>query len=313
MYNEADNIADTVQALVAVMADFAKPWEIIFVNDGSADNTLEAALGWEKQIPQLTVLSYPVNCGRGRALRTGLNAARGRYVVTIDFDLSYSPDHILRLYQALTDSEKESDIVLGSAYMPGGTVEGVSASRLVISRLGNKILERSFPQVFKTSTCVLRGYRRHVLHALELCSDGKEIHLEILSKACALGFRITEIPAHLRNRKKGKSKFRFRRTSISHLVFLVFEKPIMIFGLAGMAFSAAGGIIGIYVVWLRFFGALNPNRPLIPLMTILLVMGSQLFCFAFIAAQNQYLRNEVYKLQKQVRIMHRNGIDGELE
>jgi len=303
MYNEAKNVNSTISSITELLSIFEKPWELLLVDDGSTDNTLEIARKASKEIDNLRIISYPVNCGRGKALRAGFEHARGRYVITIDFDLTYSPDHILQIYAELTDSDQMNDVVLGSAYMVGGRVMGVSPWRLLVSKVGNKILEYTFPQSFKTSTCILRGYRREVLQALELASDGKEIHLEILSKVCALGLVVKEIPATLSNRKGGKSKFRFRRTSASHLLFSAFERPILLFGMAGLFFLLSGFLIGCYIVWLRYFGTLNPSRPLFPLMIILLLLGSQFFCFAFIAIQNNHLRNEVYRLQKQVKIL----------
>jgi glycosyltransferase involved in cell wall biosynthesis len=300
MYNEAKNVDSTISSITQLLSTFEKPWELLLIDDGSTDNTLEIARKAEKEIDNLRVISYPVNCGRGKALRTGFAHARGKYVITIDFDLSYSPDHILSIYEQLVDPSLMNDVVLGSAYMKGGKVVGVSTFRLFISKLGNKILEYTFPQSFKTSTCILRGYKREVLDALELESNGKEIHLEILSKVCALGFIVKEIPAVLSNRKKGQSKFRFRKTSASHLLFSLFERPILLFGLTGIFFVLSGFLIGCYVVYLRYFGTLNPTRPLVPLMIILLLVGSQFFCFAFIAIQNNHLRNEVYRLQKQI-------------
>jgi len=303
MYNEADNIETTISMIKETLSDFDKPWELLLVDDGSDDNTFEIARRFETKMPNLRVLHYPLNCGRGKALRTGFNHARGKYIVTTDFDLSYSPHHIIQIYQQLTDPIQMNDVVLGSAYMKDGKVIGVSPLRHLISKLGNKILQYTFPQSFKTSTCILRGYRKEVLEALELESNGKEIHLEILSKVCALGFVVKEIPAILRNRKGGTSKFKFRRTSFSHLLFSVFERPILLFGLAGLFFIFSGFLIGCYIVWLRYFGTLNPSRPLVPLMIILLLLGSQFFCFAFIAIQNNHLRNEVYRLQKQINFL----------
>ena len=300
MYNEADNIETTISMIKETLSDFDKDWELLLVDDGSDDNTLEIARSFETEMPTLRVLHYPINCGRGKALRTGFNHARGKYIVTIDFDLSYSPQHIIQIYEQLTDPIQMNDVVLGSAYMKDGKVIGVSPLRHLISKIGNKILQYTFPQSFKTSTCILRGYRKEVLEALELESNGKEIHLEILSKVCALGFVVKEIPAILSSRKGGKSKFKFRRTSFSHLLFSVFERPILFFGLAGLFFILSGFFIGCYIVWLRYFGTLNPSRPLVPLMIILLLLGSQFFCFAFIAIQNNHLRKEVYRLQKQI-------------
>ena len=307
MYNEAKNVNSTTASIAQLLSTFEKPWELLLIDDGSTDNTLEIARKAEKEIDNLRVISYPVNCGRGRALRTGFEYARGKYVITIDFDLSYSPDHILLIYEQLVDPSLMNDVVLASAYMKGGKVIGVSPFRLFISKLGNKILEYIFPQSFKTSTCILRGYKREVLQALELASDGKEIHLEILSKVCALGFRVKEMPATLTSRKTGKSKFDLRKTSVTHFLFSIFERPILLFGITGIFFILSGFLIGCYVVYLRYFGTLNPSRPLVPLMVILLLVGSQFFCFAFIAIQNNNLRNEVYRLQKQLKRLQEEG------
>lgn len=303
MYNEAENVENTISSIRETMLDFGKPWELLFVNDGSTDNSLDIARKWEEKIDNLHVISYPVNCGRGKALRTGFENACGKYVITIDFDLSYSPDHILRIYEELTDPDQMNDVVLGSVYMKGGKAIGVSPKRLLISKIGNKILQYAFPTKFKTTTCILRGYRKEVLKALDLESNRKEIHLEIISKVCALGFRVKEIPAILTNRKEGKSKFKFRRTAFTHILFSLFEKPILLFGAAGFLLVLNGLLIGCYVVWLRFMGGLDPDRPLIPLMILLLVVGSQFLSFAFIASQNNSLRKEVYKLQSQIRLI----------
>lgn len=305
MYNEAKNVNSTISSIAELLSTFEKPWELLLIDDGSTDNTLEIARKAEKEIDSLRVISYPVNCGRGKALRTGFEHARGKYVITIDFDLSYGPDHILLIYEQLVDPSLMNDVVLGSAYMKGGKVIGVSPFRLFISKLGNKILEYTFPQSFKTSTCILRGYKREVLQALELASDGKEIHLEILSKVCALGFRVKEMPATLTSRKTGKSKFDLKKTSVTHFLFSIFERPILLFGITGIFFIISGFLIGCYVVYLRYFGTLNPSRPLVPLMVILLLVGSQFFCFAFIAIQNNNLRKEVHRLQKQINLFRK--------
>ena len=132
------------------------------------------------------------------------------------------------------DEESDTDVVLASPYMEGGATEGVPKDRLFISRLGNKILKAAIPEELNTLTCIVRCYRREVIDSLDLESDGKEIHLEILSKVLAMGYRVKEIPATLTSRKKGKSKFAFRATAVSHIVFTVFERPSSLFGLLGL-------------------------------------------------------------------------------
>ncbi|MBN2501244.1 MAG: glycosyltransferase family 2 protein [Anaerolineales bacterium] len=302
MYNEEDNVETTIQAIQAALEDFSEPWELVFVNDGSTDNTLEVARSWEAKVENLRVLSYPVNVGRGKALRTGFENARGQYVVSIDFDLTYSPDHILRLYRELKDNPNV-DVVLGSAYMKGGKTVGVAPFHLFLSRWGNRVLEIAFGGRFKTITCVLRGYRREVLEALVLESNRKEIHLEILSKVVALGYYVVEIPATLTRRQKGKSKTRFGKTSISHLLFSVYERPVILFSMLGAVLLVIGFIFGIYLSVLRFIGQLNPGRPLFYVVVLFIVTGVQLLSFGVIAGQNSFLRNEIYKLQSRLKLM----------
>ena len=300
MYNEEESMDSTIPSILNSMSEFPLCWELLLINDGSIDGTLKKAQEWEAKDNHIRVVSYPENCGRGKALRTGFDHSRGHYIISIDFDLSYSSDHILKIYDELTNPTQMVDVVLGSAYMKGGKVDGVRPVPLFFSKFGNKFLQHIFPQPLRTTTCILRGYKREVLEALELESDDKEIHLEILSKICAIGFRVKEIPAVLKSRKKGQSKSRIRRNSITHLIFMVFEKPIILFGITGLLFVGAGSSLGAYIAFLKFGGVLNPSRPLIPLMILLLLIGSQLFCFAFLASQNNLLRNEVYRLQKQV-------------
>ena len=80
MYNEADNVEHTVNSILNTLKGFEKPWELIFVNDASTDNTLDVARGWEQRVENLRVISYPVNCGRGKALKTGFDHACGKYI-----------------------------------------------------------------------------------------------------------------------------------------------------------------------------------------------------------------------------------------
>jgi hypothetical protein len=138
-----------------------------------------------------------------------------------------------------------------------------------------------------------------VLDSLELESDGKEIHLEILSKAMALGYRVKEVPAILRGRRKGRSKFKFRKTATSHLVFSIFEKPMVIFGFLGLLSLGIGLLMGLYVAYLRFSGELTPGRPLITFAILLILGGIQILSFGFIAIQIVSLRREILRIQKE--------------
>ena len=298
MYNEAENAEHTLKRVEEALASFPGSFEIIPVNDGSIDGTLEILEKVAKKNKKIKVVSYAKNAGRGRALRWGFKASRGDIVLSTDADLSFAPNYLLDIINVLR-CEEDVDFVIGSPYMPGGSVQNVPLYRLWISKLGNKILRYVMPNRIYYSTGVFRGYRRYVLDSLELESDDKEIHLEILSKAVALGYRVKEIPVVLSSRKLGKSKFKFKKTAISHLVFSIFEKPVIVFGFLGLLTLGVGFLIGIYIAYLRFSGGLTPGRPLITLALLLILGGIQILSFGFIAIQIVSLRREILRIQKE--------------
>jgi glycosyltransferase involved in cell wall biosynthesis len=298
IFNEAENAENTLARVEDALSSFKGTYEIITVNDGSTDNTLEILKSIESQNEKIKVVSYSKNIGRGMALRKGFQASKGGVVVSMDADLSYDPCYIHNLVNTLR-TEEDIDLVLASPYMPGGNVQNIPFIRLWISKLGNKILSFVMPNRIHTSTGIFRAYRRKVLESLELESDGKEIHLEILSKAMALGYQVKEIPAILKGREKGRSKFKFKKTTISHLIFSVFEKPMIVFGFLGLFIFGIGFLMGLYIVYLRFSGGLTPGRPLITFAILLILGGIQILSFGFIAIQIVSLRREILRIQKE--------------
>lgn len=219
MYNEEDNVLSTFSRLKNVLEPEGINWEIIFVNDGSTDKTFVNALELAKKEPRLKVIGYEKNTGAGKALREGFKAAQGEYIISVDFDLSYSAEQVLNLYKTLS-SRPDLDALFGSCYKKGGRVEGVDSWRLFVSWLGNVVLSIVFGGRVHTVTCVFRGYKKNIIKSLILSLDTKDIHLEILAQLISRKKKIAEIPAVLRVRKKGKSKFRFWKTSKNHLRFI---------------------------------------------------------------------------------------------
>ena len=297
VFNEEENIAVTVERVCRNLNQNALTFELVIVNDGSTDNTGERLHALQNDFPQIRAINYYPNMGRGMALRRGFQEAAGQFVVSIDADLSYDESHIVRLYENLKENPS-TDIVLGSVYMRGGEMRNVPWNRRIISRLGNWILSFALRGKFKTITCVLRGYKKGVVQSLDLTSTGKEIHLEILLKAVAYGFSIAEIPATLTWRKKGRSKFRVTSTSISHLLFSVAMRPMILFGMLGLIMIALGVGIGLQVTYLWLQNQLNPARPIINLMIILIIGGIQTISFGFLAFQLSELRHDIIRLQK---------------
>jgi glycosyltransferase involved in cell wall biosynthesis len=304
MFNEEENVTRTLERLSSALDSTDKKWEIIIVDDGSTDNTKKLVEEYSHLNGGIKLFSYTPNQGRGKALRVGFQRAQGKIICTTDADLSYDERHIVKMIRLL-EQNRDMDLVIGSPYIEGGKAEGVPFLRLLVSRLGNKILGFAMSYgsrgkgKLSTVTGVLRAYRRECIRSLELESDGKEIHLEILSKALSMGYKAMEMPATLKARKKGKSKFKFKATALSHIIFSFFEKPIILFGLVGLFMLFLGFWGGVYVIYLWQKGTLNPNRPLMTLIVLLVVSGIQVLLFGFLGTQLVHLRKEIYKIQRE--------------
>ncbi len=305
MYNEGENACRTAELVCATLREAGVAFEVICVDDGSTDDTLSELEQASLDALEVRVVSYIPNRGRGYALRTGLAAAAGKYIVSVDADLSYSPEQILNLLERLKQSDNP-DIVIGSPYMPGGRTEGVRAYRLFISRCANILLRQAMGRRYYTITGIFRGYRRQALDCIELYSDGKEIHLEIVAKAEAAGLRLVEEPAVLSNRKLGSSKLSLRITVLSHLMFSFYEKPILLFGVVGLLLTLTSFVLGGYLFTLYLNSALNPTRPMVWLSVLLLLAGIQMASFAFISSQITALKRELFRTQKQILLLRRD-------
>lgn len=299
MYNEAANLPRNLLRIRDALKLTGASFEIVPVDDGSRDDTRARLAELARTDETIRPTGYPDNSGRGRAIRVGIAAARGRFIMTTDADLSYDETYLPVMYQLLCHPEAP-DMVVGSPYMAGGETRNVPPKRLFVSRLGNLVLSRIIPGNLKTVTGILRGYRADAIKALDLESNGKEIHLEILSKGIAAGMRVMEFPAILTGRKRGKSKFHFRATALSHILFSFFEKPSLLFGLVGAFFILTGLAIGGYIVYLWQKAALDPNRPLMTLMVIFLLAGMQVLLFGFIGTLLVILRREIFRVQRRL-------------
>lgn len=304
-YNEAGIITGTVGQLDAFMrANMpGRSFEIIVVDDGSSDG-MYARLA-ELDMPGLRVERHPRNLGRGAGIRTGFAAARGAYVVTLDSDLSYAPDHIPRLLAPLEAGE--ADIVLASAYHPDGVVRNVPFVRAKLSYYGNKVLSAGVRGQLHTLTCMVRAYRREVVETLELVNSGKDLHLEIIQKANMLGYRIVEVPATLDWRDKSRAKrvgkgWRFpllamSGTIASHLVYNYVLRPgsMLILPVVSLGFVILLGGLMLLYGWIAniihlaghgFFRALYEGLRTTLLdgwLTLTIMGGSAFFLLIFLA------------------------------
>jgi dolichol-phosphate mannosyltransferase len=221
-YNEAENVPKIQRELLPVLAWLAKTSsvEVIFVDDGSQDNTWQAfhAAFANKKIANLDFRfeKHEHNRGLGAALRTGFAAARGNVVMTTDSDGTYAFAEIPSMLSSL---KPDMDIVVASPYHPKGKVVGVPAYRLLFSRGSSMIYRLLVSWNLHTYTSLFRVYRRHVIKSIQFESDGFLAGTEILVKAMLAGYQFSEYPAVLYSRVFGESKAKIMRTIKAHLRF----------------------------------------------------------------------------------------------
>jgi glycosyltransferase involved in cell wall biosynthesis len=196
-YNEAaiiqDNLFDLCQYLTHLEDEYR--WELILVNDGSRDNTGELADAFARSHPNVQVIHHVRNAGLGQALRSGFAQSQGLYIITLDLDLSYAPEHIEALLTRI--QQTGAKMVVTSPYMKGGKVSNVPRLRLLLSIWANRFLSVAARQTLSTLTGMVRVYDAEFLKMLNLKSSGMDINPEVVHKAMLLGARVEEIPAHL--------------------------------------------------------------------------------------------------------------------
>jgi glycosyltransferase involved in cell wall biosynthesis len=311
MFNEEENLQNTLSKIeIEFQKNKITNYEIIFINDGSTDQTWEKAKELENKYENLKVIGYAVNQGRGKALRTGFDFATGDVICSIDFDLSYHESHITRMIKELEENPI-TDVVLASCYMPRGNVIGVPKFRLFISKTANLLYRFAFSPKIYTSTCVVRAYRKEAIKYLELESNGKEIHLEIISKLLSNGFKIKEIPGTLTRRIESsnlpkRKTFKFRRHSLSHILYFIQEKPFALFGLLGFVLCMLSFLSSLILLYSRFSVDIEFNNTIVSrimspnLIIILFLSGLQMIGLGFLGIQNNLLKKELFKTQKMI-------------
>lgn len=323
-YNEEALIEKNLNILYEYMTTLSDKyiWEMVIVNDGSHDRTGELAEKFSANKENIHVFHHSVNRELGETLRTGFQNCRGDYVVTMDMDLSYSPDHIERLLKEIIDAK--ADVVVASAYMKGGKITKVPWKRLLMSRIANYFLSIAYKGKLHTLTCMVRAYRRSLLDSLNLKAMDMEVNAEILYKAQLLRARIIEIPAHLdwsEQNKVGKlriSGLRTLRSILGSLMAGFMFRPFMFYIVPGivlllLAFYIIGWII-INTLTVLPHVVYNPGyfdnqfskavsivfneRPHAFMVGgIVLIVGMQLIMLGIISLQNKRYFEELYHFQ----------------
>lgn len=310
MYNEGEAVSQNVKRFVEILDKLGVNWELIPVNDGSTDDTKEQLEKIKADDNRVRYAGYDTNRGRGYALRTGINASKGKYVITIEADMSYGEKIIGRLYHELI--KKQVDILIASPYMPGGKLENVPFARAVLSRGANRILKHAVAPPISTVSGMTRGYRGDAIRSIPLEEDGKEIHLEIVSKGSVLGYSFDEIPATLawrfseeRIQKASKLGLKTIKHIFSHLLFGFSEAPFLLFGTFGIILFVAGLTTGGYLIYQCLFAGRTIGALVGTYLTCIVFVLGGFFSFLlyFLSYQNREARQEMLKVRQAIYLL----------
>jgi glycosyltransferase involved in cell wall biosynthesis len=277
-FDEVDNIPDLLRELRGTFEKHDLSGEVILVDDGSKDGTAERARvlgeGWKP----LKVVSHRRNFGKTEALLTAAENTAAEYLILFDADLQHSTEDIPRYLAKLGEGY---DIVTGRKV---GRYE-----KRRVSGTYNWLNRRLF-KVPVSDLNSMKGFRREILDEVHLRHDW---HRFFVVLAFARGFSITELDINLLPRRHGVAKFSGRSRIVYGLLdlvsvgfFLFFaRKPMVLFGMTGLALASAGLVVGLITIVLRMIEAMPPFgfRPLLYLVILLEVLGFLLFGFGFVA------------------------------
>ncbi|HKK26836.1 MAG TPA: glycosyltransferase [Gemmatimonadota bacterium] len=292
--DEAPNMPDLFGEIGAMLSESGLDAEVVLVDDGSDDGTLEAArrAAREAGVERTRLLRHRRNRGKTDALLTGARAARGEILVLFDADLQHAPSEIPRFVRKVDDGW---DMVVGRKV---GRYE-----KRFVSGIYNWLARKIF-RVPVHDLNAMKAFRRDVLDDLRLRSDW---HRYLVVLAHARGYAVTEIEVDLHPRRHGISKYSGRSrivVGVLDLVSVWFQlvfsrRPMLLFGVTGLFLVGAGTVVGLIALYLRFVLRAG-YRPLLTLVLLLMVVGVLLFAIGFLAELIASLRGEVDDLRQRL-------------
>lgn len=228
-YNEAENLPRTLEPLAAALRGEGIPFELLVVNDNSADDSPQVLESLAPSYPELHVVTNTPPGGLGRAIRCGLKHFKGDVVAVVMADSSDSPEDVVACYHKI---EEGYDCVFGSRFRKGSKVSQYPPVKLFFNRIVNFAMRILFLTRFNDLTNAFKVYRRH---AIESISPLHAAHFNItieMSLSCLIRrFRIAEIPISWSGRTWGQSNLRLRemgRRYLCTLLMIWFERVLIL-------------------------------------------------------------------------------------
>jgi glycosyltransferase involved in cell wall biosynthesis len=281
VFNERESLPHLHEKITAVMTALDLSWEIIYIDDGSSDGSVEVVRGLQVGDPHIVLAVQRRNFGKSQALAVGFALARGKTLITLDADLQDDPEEIPNLIAKL---EEGFDVVSGWKHDRQDPL-----SKRLPSWVANTATSLTTGLKLHDMNSGLKAFRTDCVKRIQVYGD---LHRYIPVIAHLSGYRVGEIPVTHHKRRFGRSKYgpgRFMRGGLD-LITVIFlnqysRRPLHLFGGGGVLMLLVGlGINFLLVIeWVRGTGLPLHQRPLLLLGILLMVMGIQLLTMGLLA------------------------------
>ena len=295
VYNEEKNLPILYNRIISSMRKIKKTYEIIFVDDGSADNSFKILEKWHKNNKHVKVVKFRGNFGQTAALNVGVKHAKGAVIVTMDADLQNDPNDISLLLSRMNEGY---DVVSGWRFSRND-----SLSKIFFSKISNFLRKLLTKETLHDSGCTLKAYKKECFDDLELYG---EMHRFIPTLLRWKGFKISEVKIKHLPRKYGKSKYNYKRIFrgfvdlINAKLWMDYStRPSYLFFKLGSLNILASLLFLFYNIF-RYGFNFNVG-PVLLASVLFLIIGVQFLSFGFLAemqSKTYHSLNKSYNIEK---------------
>jgi glycosyltransferase involved in cell wall biosynthesis len=274
-FNEQENIPPLYMKLTEVMDAIGEPYEMIFIDDGSRDNTYKVLEDIFENDPRVNIVRLRRNFGQTAALKAGFDFARGEVIISMDGDQQHDPEEIPKFLEKIAEGY---DLVSGWRVAR----RDPWLTRRIPSRVANWMMAKLSGIAVHDFGTTFKAYRREIIQEIQLYG---ELHRFIPALAASTGARIAEVPIVNLQRQSGKSHYGIGRTIRVFLDLLIVKflldystRPLQLFGVVGMAGLGSGMLICLSLAFKKlYFGTalFTQHGPLLLLAIALIVSGLQ--------------------------------------
>jgi len=293
-HNEQENVAPLLDQFAELARRARFTLEVVWVDDGSTDQTLARVADAQAQHRFLRVISLPHRRGLTEALRAGFGMARGDILVFYPADRQFHPADIPRLVEKVRTGY---DLVVGRKIG--------QYSKRIVSGFYNRLSRLLFPSIRVSDLNSVKAFRRELVDVFDYRHDWHRFWVAIVSEA---GYRVGEVDVTLYARSAGRSKFGFWRIpgAVLDLLAVKFQyhtmrRPLWYFGMTGLLLLAAAFVVGVVAIYQRFVQG-HGYRPFIYLVMTLGLSGVVFFAIGFLAESVAGIRQQIESLRSMPKL-----------